>query len=77
MPYPVKGFLEVNEDMVQILLMLAVHFTRDSKVEYLFYDASSGSERTVHQLLPFQLLSLLKMTFSMTLLELLVRVMVL
>ena len=30
--------------MVQILLMLGVHFTQDSKVEYLFCGASSGSE---------------------------------
>ena len=32
MPYSVKGFFEVNEDMVQILLMLEVLFTQDSKV---------------------------------------------
>ena len=25
MPYPVKGFLEINENMVQSLLMLEVH----------------------------------------------------
>ena len=25
MPYPVKGFLEINENMVQRLLMLEVH----------------------------------------------------
>ena len=30
--------------MVQILLMLEVHFTQDSKVEDLFCGASSGSE---------------------------------
>ena len=30
--------------MVQILLMLEVLFTQDSEVEYLFLDASSGSE---------------------------------
>ena len=34
----------MNEDMVQILLMLEVLFTQDSKVEDLFYGASSGSE---------------------------------
>ena len=44
MPYSVKGFYEINEDMVQILLMLEVLFTRDSKVEDLFYGAHSGSE---------------------------------
>ena len=44
MPYSVKGFFEINEDMVQILLMLEVLFTQDSKVEDLFCVASSGSE---------------------------------
>ena len=44
MPYSVKGFFEINEDMVQILLMLEVLFTKDSKVEDLFCGASSGSE---------------------------------
>ena len=43
MPYSVKGFFEINEDMVQILLMLEVLFTQDSKVEDLFCGASSGS----------------------------------
>ena len=41
MPYSVKGFFEINEDMVQILLMLDVIFTQDSKVEGLFCGASS------------------------------------
>ena len=41
MPYSVKGFFEINEDMVQILLMLEVLFTQDSKVEDLFCGASS------------------------------------
>ena len=49
MPYSVKGFFEINEDMVQILLMLEVLFTQVShiyfsKVEDLFCGASSGSE---------------------------------
>ena len=44
MPYSVKGFFEINEDMVQILLMLEVLFTQDSKAEDLFCGASSGSE---------------------------------
>ena len=44
MPYSVKGFFEINEDMVQILLMLEVLFTQGSKVEDLFCGASSGSE---------------------------------
>ena len=46
MPYSVKGFFEINDDMVHILLLLEVHvlFTQDSKVEDLFYGASSSSE---------------------------------
>ena len=44
MPYSVKGLFEINEDMVQILLMLEVLFTQDSKVEDLFCGASSSSE---------------------------------
>ena len=44
MPYSVKGCFEINEDMVEILLMLEVPFTQDSKVEDLFCGASSGSE---------------------------------
>ena len=44
MPYPVKAFFEINEDMVQILLMLEVLFTQDSKAEDLFCGVSSGSE---------------------------------
>ena len=44
MPYSVKGFLEINEDMVQIMLMLEVLFTQDSKAEDLFCGVSSGSE---------------------------------
>ena len=44
MPYFVKGFLEINEYIVQILLMLEVLFTQDSEVEGLFYAASSSSE---------------------------------
>ena len=47
MPYSVKGFFEVNEDMVQILLMFEVLFTQDSKVEDLFCGASSGSETSL------------------------------
>ena len=41
---PAALLFEFNEDMVQILLMLEVLFTQDSKVEDLFYGASFGSE---------------------------------
>ena len=44
MSYSVKGFFEINEDMVQILLMLEELFTQDCKVEDQFCGASSGSE---------------------------------
>ena len=50
MPYSVKGFFEINEDMVQILLMLEVLFTQDSKVEDLFCGVSSGSEPSLFSL---------------------------
>ena len=39
MPYPIKRFLEINEDMVHTLLMLDVLFTQ--KAEDLFRGASS------------------------------------
>ena len=42
--YHVKGFLEINEDMVQILPMLEILFTKDSEVEDLLCGASHGSE---------------------------------
>ena len=44
MPYSVKGFFEINKDMVQILLMLEVLCKQDSKVPDLFCGTSSGSE---------------------------------
>ena len=44
MPYSVKGLFEINENVVQILLMLEVLFTQESKVEDLFCGAFSGSE---------------------------------
>ena len=47
MPYSVKGFFEINEDMVRILLMFEVLFTHDSKVEDLFCGAPSGSESSL------------------------------
>ena len=39
-----KTFLKSMKTMVQILPMLQVLFTQDSKVEDLFYGASSGFE---------------------------------
>ena len=71
MPYSVKGFFEIDEDMVQILLVLEVLFTQDSEVEDLFCGASSGSEPSLFFSNYFISLglSLFKITFSMTLLE--------
>ena len=47
MPYSVKGFFEIDEDRVQILLVLEVLFTQDSEVEDLLCGASSGSEHSL------------------------------
>ena len=71
MPYSVKGLFEINEEMVQILLMLEVLFTQDSKVEDLFCGVSYGSEPSLFFSSYFfsLVLSLFKVTFSMTLLE--------
>ena len=44
MPYFFKGLSKINDDMLQILPMLEVHFTQNSKVEDLFCGASSGSD---------------------------------
>ena len=71
MPYSVKGFLEINEDMVQILLVLEVLFTQDSKVEDLLCCAFSGSLNPACSSAIISStwgLSLFKMIFSMTLL---------
>ena len=64
-------FFLINEDMVQILLMLEVLFTQDSKVEDMFCGASFGSEPSLFSSNYFFSLrfSLFKMTLSMTLFE--------
>ena len=38
MPYSVKGFFEIDEDMVQILLVLEVLFTQDSEMHWIVYN---------------------------------------
>ena len=43
MPYYVKGFLEINTYMVQVLLMLEILFTQNSKEEDMFCSAPPGS----------------------------------
>ena len=71
MPYSVKGFFEINEDMVQILLMLEVLFTQDSKVEDLFCVLLPALNPAYSSAIISSAwgLSLFKMTFNMTLLE--------
>ena len=44
MSYPVEDLLESRKGIVQILLMLAVLFTQESKIEDLFCVASSSCE---------------------------------
>ena len=51
MPYSVKGFFEIDEDMVQILLVLEVLFTQDSEVEDLFCGASSGFQFEIYRVI--------------------------
>ena len=71
MPYSVRGFFEINEDMVQILLMLAVLFTQDSKVEDLSVVLLPAMNPAFSSAIISSAwgLSLFKMTFSMTLLK--------
>ena len=75
-----KAFFEIDEDMVQILLVMEVLFTQDSEVEDLFCGASSGSEPSLffhNYFFSLGFLSLFKITFSMTLLDRLMRLIVL
>ena len=44
MPYSARGFFEINEDMVQILLMLEILCTQDIRLKNLFCGVSPGSE---------------------------------
>ena len=71
MPYPVEGFLEISEDVVQILLMLEVLLSQNSEVEDLFGVASLVSEPgLIFSNYFFGLrFNLLQMIFSMTLFE--------
>ena len=49
MPYSIKGFFKISEDMVRTLLMLEIPvlFIQDFKVEDLFCSAPSGSETSL------------------------------
>ena len=68
MPYSVKGFFEIDEDMVQILLVFEVLFTQDSEVEDLLLPALNPACSSAIISSAWGL-SLFKITFSMTLLE--------
>ena len=71
MPYSVKGFFEINEDMVQILLMLEVLSTQDSKVKICSVVLLPALNPACSSAIISSAwgLSLFKMTFNMTLLE--------
>ena len=70
MPYSVKGFFEINEDMVQILLMLEVFFVQDSKFKICSLVLLPALNPVCSSAIISSAwgLSLFKMTFSMTLL---------
>ena len=71
MPYSVKGFFEIDEDMVQILLVLEVLFTQDSEVEICSVALLPALNPACSSAIISSAwgLSLFKITFSMTLLE--------
>ena len=79
MPYPVKGLLEVYEDMVEILLMLQVFLAEDPEIEYLFCGAPSALKPACSSAMISSACgwSLFRMIFNMTLLGWLIRLMVL
>ena len=37
MPNPVEGFLEIYEDMVEVLLVMEIFLTKDCQAENLLY----------------------------------------
>ena len=70
MPYPVKGLLEVYEDMVEILLMLQIFLAEDPAVEYLFCGAPPALKPACSSAMISSACgwSLFRMIFNMTLL---------
>ena len=79
MPYPTKGVLEGYEDMVEILLMLQVFLAEGAEIEYcsvvlLPALKPSCSSEMISSACGS---SLFRMTFNMTLLGWLIRLMVL
>ena len=56
MLYSVKGFIEINEDMVQILLMFEVLSTQDFKVEVKSLERVIFFIHWIYILLDYQLM---------------------
>ena len=48
MPHSVRCFLEVNNDMIEIVLVLHVLFTKDSRVEFFLCNNVSFSKAGLH-----------------------------
>ena len=69
MPYPVKGLLDVYEDMVEILL-LHVFLAEDREIEYLFIGALFDLKPACSSAMisPACRWNLFRMIFNMTLL---------
>ena len=44
MPHPVRCFIEVNKDIIEIVLVLNVLFTKDSRVEFVLCNNLSFSK---------------------------------
>ena len=79
MPYPVKGLLEVYDDIVEILLMLQVFLTQNPEIEIcsvVFLPALKSACSSAMISSPCGL-SLFRMIFNMTILGWLIRLMVL
>ena len=75
MSYSLKGFFEINEDMVQILLMLEILFTQNSKLTICSVVLLTALNPTCSSAIRSLALGLsqFKMTLSMILLGCLMR----
>ena len=76
MPNSVKGFLKVYEYVVDVSLVLLVFLTQNTEVEDLFRGAASHSKACLFLCDDVFGLSRFKITFSMTLLAWLIRLIV-
>ena len=73
MPYPVKGLLEVYEDIIEFLLVLLVFLAEDPETECLFCGDPSSSACSSAMTSSACGWSLFRMIFNMTLLGWLIR----